>query len=133
MIHKIRKEILCIMICLKWHCKAQLMRIISILAGIIMEKKEKESIKNGYVDAIATDHAPHTPEDKANNAPGISGIETSFSLCHKVFTDNEISLKLLSKLLSASPARFLGLSPRVIRTGIQANLVVIEEKKSQMN
>lgn len=45
MIHKIRKEILCIMICLKWHCKAQLMRIISILAGIIMEKKEKESIK----------------------------------------------------------------------------------------
>ena len=29
------------MICLKWHCKAQLMRIISILAGIIMEKKEK--------------------------------------------------------------------------------------------
>ena len=92
-----------------------------------------ESIKNGYVDAIATDHAPHTPEDKANNAPGISGIETSFSLCHKVFTDNEISLKLLSKLLSASPAKFLGLSPRVIRAGMQANLVVIEEKKSQID
>lgn len=51
MIHKIRKEILCIMICLKWHCKAQLMRIISILAGIIMEKKEKESIKNGNIKA----------------------------------------------------------------------------------
>ena len=92
-----------------------------------------ESIKNGHVDAIATDHAPHTPEDKVNNAPGISGIETSFSLCHKVFTDNEISLKLLSKLLSASPARFLGLSPRVIRAGMQANLVVIEEKKSQID
>ena len=50
-----------------------------------------------------------------------------------MFTDNEISLKLLSKLLSASPAKFLGLSPRVIRAGMQANLVVIEEKKSQID
>ena len=41
MIHKIRNEILDVMICLKWHCKAQLMRIISILVGIIMEKKRK--------------------------------------------------------------------------------------------
>lgn len=45
MIHKIRNEILYVMICLKWHGKAQLMRIISILVGIIMEKKEKESRK----------------------------------------------------------------------------------------
>ncbi len=89
-----------------------------------------ESIKNGYVDAIATDHAPHTASDKANNAPGISGIETSFSLCHKVFADNEISLKILSKLLSSNPAKFLGLTPRLIKAGIQANLTVIEEKKS---
>lgn len=51
MIHKIRNEILYVMICLKWHCKAQLMRIISILVGIIMEKKEKESRKNGYIKA----------------------------------------------------------------------------------
>ena len=51
MIHKISNEILYVMICLKWHCKAQLMRIISILAGIIMEKKKKESIKNGYIKA----------------------------------------------------------------------------------
>lgn len=41
MIHKIRNEILYVMICLKWHCKVQLMRIISILVGIIMEKKRK--------------------------------------------------------------------------------------------
>ena len=41
MIHKIRNEILYVMICPKWHCKAQLMRIISILVGIIMEKKRK--------------------------------------------------------------------------------------------
>lgn len=51
MIHKIRNEILYVMICLKWHCKAQLMRIISILVGIIMEKKRKGEQKNGYIKA----------------------------------------------------------------------------------
>lgn len=52
MIHKIRNEILYVMICLKWHCKAQLMRIISILVGIIMEKKKKRRAeKNGYIKA----------------------------------------------------------------------------------
>ncbi len=39
------------------------------------------AIKDGYVDAIATDHAPHSEEDKRRGAPGISGIETSFQLC----------------------------------------------------
>ncbi len=92
-----------------------------------------QAIKDGYVDAIATDHAPHTTEDKANGAPGISGIETSFALCHKVFTDNNLPLKILSRLLSANPARFLGLSPRAIKEGLDANLVIIEEKKSQID
>ncbi len=41
-----------------------------------------EGIKDGTVDAIGTDHAPHTPEDKEKGSPGISGIETSFQICH---------------------------------------------------
>ncbi|HBB28767.1 MAG TPA: dihydroorotase, partial [Clostridiales bacterium] len=40
-----------------------------------------KAIKDGYVDAIATDHAPHSVEDKQKGAPGISGIETSFQVC----------------------------------------------------
>ena len=34
------------------------------------------------VDAIATDHAPHTPQDKQNGAPGCVGLETAFSVCY---------------------------------------------------
>ena len=39
-------------------------------------------IKKGYVDAIATDHAPHTKEDKLKGSPGLSGIETAFQVCY---------------------------------------------------
>ena len=92
-----------------------------------------KAIKDGQVDVVATDHAPHTAEDKANGAPGISGIETSFALCHKVFKDNDLPLKILSKLLSASPARFLGLGPSLIRAGMEANIVIIEEKSTKID
>ena len=92
-----------------------------------------KAIKDGQVDVVATDHAPHTAEDKANGAPGISGIETSFALCHKVFKDNDLPLKILSRLLSASPARFLGLSPSLIRVGMEANIVIIEEKSTNID
>lgn len=86
-----------------------------------------KAIKEGYVDAIATDHAPHTIEDKANGAPGISGIETSFSLCHKVFKEEELGMDKLSKLMSYNPGRFLGLSHREIRAGEDADIVIIKE------
>lgn len=86
-----------------------------------------KAIKEGYVDAIATDHAPHTDEDKKNGAPGISGIETAFSLCHKVFKEEGIGMDVLSKLMSYNPGRFLDLSHREIRAGEDADLVIIEE------
>jgi dihydroorotase len=39
-----------------------------------------DAVKRGEVDAIGTDHAPHSKEDKEKGAPGISGIETSFGI-----------------------------------------------------
>ena len=41
-----------------------------------------EGICDGPIDMIATDHAPHTLEDKQNGAPGFSGLETSFAVAH---------------------------------------------------
>ena len=43
-----------------------------------------EALRDGTVDAIATDHAPHTQEDKAKGAPGFTGIETAFA---QIFVD----------------------------------------------
>ena len=39
-------------------------------------------IKDGTVDCIGTDHAPHTEEDKQKGAPGMVGLETAFSICY---------------------------------------------------
>ncbi|QGU94244.1 amidohydrolase family protein [Clostridium bovifaecis] len=87
-------------------------------------------IKNGYVDAIATDHAPHTLKDKLNGAPGISGIETAFSVCYTKLIKNEnISLNKLSELMSKRPAEIMGLNKGQIAVGFNGDLVLLDLDK----
>lgn len=86
-----------------------------------------QGIKDGYIDMIGTDHAPHTQEDKENGAPGISNIEVAFQMVNKVFSENQISLNKLSEMMSANPAKFLGLNQGLIEEGLRADLVLIDE------
>ena len=69
-----------------------------------------ESIVDGTVNAIATDHAPHTSADKEQGAPGFTGLETAFAVCYSTLVmPGHIGLSKLSSLMSAEPARILGL------------------------
>ena len=86
-----------------------------------------QGIKDGYIDMIGTDHAPHTQEDKENGAPGISNIEVAFQMVTKVFSENQISLNKLSEMMSANPAKLLGLNQGLIEEGLRADLVLIDE------
>ena len=86
-----------------------------------------ESIKNGHVDVIGTDHAPHTDEDKANEAPGIINIETAYAMIRKVFRENAISMKTLAKLMSNNPSFMTGTDSH-IREGSEANLVILSDE-----
>jgi len=89
-----------------------------------------KAIKDGYVDAIATDHAPHSVEDKQKGAPGISGIETSFQVCFtKLVKENNIDLQTLSKLMSYSPCKMMRLNKGLIKVGYEADLVLIDIDK----
>lgn len=88
-----------------------------------------EGIRNGQIDAIGTDHAPHTAEDKKNGSPGISIIEAAFSMCMKVFEENDISIKRLSQVMSYNPAKILGLNAGLVREGFEANLVLADLEK----
>jgi dihydroorotase len=76
---------------------------------------------DGTADAIATDHAPHTQADKAEGAPGFTGLETAFAVCYSTLVEpGRISLSRLSSLMSAAPARILGLdksAPGAVRRG----------------
>ena len=84
-------------------------------------------IKEGYVDAISTDHAPHTKEEKKKGAPGFIGLETAFSTCLKVLVKSgEISLNKLVEIMSTNPARILGLNKGKLEKGYEADFVLID-------
>lgn len=89
-----------------------------------------EGIIDGTVDAVATDHAPHTREDKEKGSPGLSGIETSFSVSYtRLVKSGKIDLKRLSKIMSANPARIFKVKKGRIEKGYDADLVFLDLDK----
>lgn len=90
-----------------------------------------KAIKEGNVDAIGTDHAPHSQEDKEKGAPGISGIETSFSICHTVLVkEHDMSMSQLSEIMSEKPAKILGIKKGLIKEGYAGDIVLVDEDAS---
>ncbi|MCL2767932.1 MAG: dihydroorotase [Synergistaceae bacterium] len=89
------------------------------------------AIQDGYVDTISTDHAPHTASDKANGAPGISGIETAFQLCltKLVKGNGAISLGKLSELMSYNPSKIAKVNKGLIKQGYEADFVIVDVNK----
>ncbi len=86
-----------------------------------------EGILDGTVDAIATDHAPHTAEDKAAGAPGFSGIEIAAATAYTALVKSgRIGLCRLSALMSANPASLLGLSRGLLRAGYDADFTLFD-------
>lgn len=87
-----------------------------------------EAIRLGVVDAIATDHAPHTDEEKAAGAAGMVGLETAFGVCYtKLCKEKGLPLARLAELMSTAPAEILGLAGhgRVL-PGYASDLALVE-------
>ncbi len=86
-----------------------------------------EALRDGTVDVIATDHAPHTFDDKAAGAPGFTGLETAYGVCNSVLVkDNQFNPRRLSQLMSAAPARLLGLHKGLLKAGYDADLTIVD-------
>lgn len=95
-----------------------------------------EGILDGTIDFIATDHAPHTAEDKAEGmqlAPfGIVGLETAFPLLYTHFVEKGIfSLKQLIDFMTIKPAETFGLSSGKIEIGAEADIVLLDLNHSE--
>lgn len=100
----------------------------------IREKEDVTSvikaIKDGVVDCIGTDHAPHTKEDKEKGSPGMVGLETSFSICYtSLVKSNEITLNKLSEIMSKNGAEILGMNKGKISPGFDGDLVLVDLDK----
>jgi len=91
-----------------------------------------EGLRTGVIDAVATDHAPHTAAEKARpfaDAPfGIVGLETAVSLIlDRLVRPGVITVGRFVELLSAAPARRLGLSSKGrIAAGADADLTLLD-------
>lgn len=91
-----------------------------------------EAIKDGTIDAISTDHAPHTPEEKADflTAPnGSIGMETSLSATITALGD-VLSLSEIIKIMSTNPARILGIEAGTLSVGANADIVLFNPEQS---
>ena len=89
-----------------------------------------EGIKDGTVDCIGTDHAPHTQEDKEKGAPGMVGLETAFSICYTDLVKKYgITINKLSELMSRNPANILGMNKGSITIGKDGDLVLVDLDK----
>ena len=90
-----------------------------------------EGLKDGTIEMIATDHAPHSAEEKAKGllqAPsGIIGLETALSLAlMNLVEPGYLSVEQLIRCISLNPARLYGLDAGVIETGKQADITIFD-------
>lgn len=92
-----------------------------------------EAIKDGTINVIATDHAPHTPEEKADflKAPnGSIGMETSFAGAYTALVKTGVlTLSELVEKMSVRPAEILGIEAGMIGAGQTADIVLIDENE----
>ncbi len=92
----------------------------------------KEALADGTLDCIATDHAPHSQEDKELGfdaaPPGISGLETALGLAMTELVHRKVlTLPQLADKMSASPARIAGLAGKGrVAEGCDADLTIVD-------
>jgi len=94
-----------------------------------------EGLRDGTVDAIASDHAPHHADEKAlefDQAPfGIIGLETSVALTMDLVKEGVIALERLVELYATNPAALLKLDDRgTFRSGARADVTIIDPESA---
>jgi dihydroorotase len=90
-----------------------------------------EGLCDGTIDIIATDHAPHTPQEKSlplEEAPfGVTGLETGFAMGYTVLVrGGYMTLSELIRRMSAKPAVLIGLPRGSLAVGASADIAVID-------
>ncbi len=90
-----------------------------------------EALRDGTIEAIATDHAPHALHEKERpfeEAPfGVTGLETAFAALYtRLVKSGKLPLELVIERMTSGPARIFGLAPPRIAVGEPANLALID-------
>jgi len=93
----------------------------------------KEGLRDGTLDAIATDHAPHSELEKdvefAEAANGIIGLETAVPLALRLVQEGVFDEKRLVELLAINPAKIIGVTAGSLAQGGRADITVIDPQR----
>ncbi|MCX8026380.1 MAG: dihydroorotase [Thermodesulfovibrionales bacterium] len=93
----------------------------------------KDGLKDGTIDVIATDHAPHHKDEKLlefDKAPfGISGLETAVSLSLKIVKEGVLSISDIVLKMSVNPSAILKLNAGNLKVGSDADLTILNTEK----
>jgi dihydroorotase len=91
----------------------------------------KEGLKDGTIDVIATDHAPHSSLEKDVEfdyaSSGMVGLETALPLALQLVKEKVLSLPEVLSKFTVNPARILGISKGSINPGADADITIIDE------
>ena len=99
----------------------------------------RRAVRDGLIDIVCTDHAPHTPAEKAASYPrftgipgGMPGVQTLLPLMLHLASAGAFDLPDIVRLCSANPARRFGLAGRkgLIEAGGDADIVVVDPTRS---
>jgi dihydroorotase len=89
-----------------------------------------EALKDGSIDCIATDHAPHSTLEKdcefSEASYGINGLETTFAALLPLVTTGELSALRLIEALSTAPAKLARIEGGTLKIGSRADLVLLD-------
>lgn len=89
-----------------------------------------EALKEGIIDVIASDHAPHHIDEKKvpfqEALNGISGVETAFALSLRLVHDGILNLKQLIEKFTINPSKILKINKNGIKEGAEADLIVVD-------
>jgi dihydroorotase len=97
-----------------------------------------EALADGTIDALASDHAPHSVEDKEveyDHAEfGMVGLETAFPLYYRMALQKGVSLKRIISAMTHKPAEIIGIPKGTLKVGADADITVFDpEMKYRIN
>lgn len=94
----------------------------------------RQALADGTIDAIATDHAPHSTLEKdcelSEASPGMIGLELCLPLMLGLVEKGVFSMSRLVDALTRAPARVVGLPAPTLKEGAEASLVLVDPKRS---